>query len=353
MRPVFRMANGGFRNCLLGFVFLGTISAASPGYAAEDAVVEALIQRGIQLRRSKADEEALAVFLEAEKQDPSSVRVLLHVVTAAQAAGKWLLADSYMRKVSALQSDPYYQRHAEAIDVVRRTIAQRVGTFQVQGEPDGASVRLDGELVGTLPMNEPAPVEAGAYLMEVHKPGYYRLRRNVTISGGVLTREPVELNRAVARGDLGAGASPSSLAAGGGEGNATAGERDRSWWQSPAVGWTVLGLGAASGVASGIAFATREGRVDRWNDDRCIPENDPSSTRLQNCASFKDEADRAQNIGVITGIVGAVFVGIGITHLLATGGDDEPRRDSAAADQGLELTRCDAGLLSFSCQGSF
>src|SRR5690606_32713081 len=119
---------------------------------------------------------------------------------------KWLLADSYMRKVSKLSDDPYYARHADAIEVVRRSIATRVGTFQAQGAPDGASVRLDGELVGTLPMTEPASLEAGAYLMEVHKPGFYRLRRNVTISGGVLTREPVELNQVTIRGDLGAGA---------------------------------------------------------------------------------------------------------------------------------------------------
>src|SRR5688572_27801308 len=105
------------RALLLASMLFGVARPA----AAEDAVVEALIQRGIQLRRDSSDEEALAVFLEAEKQDPTSVRVLLHVVTAAQAAGKWLVADTYMRKVTALESDPYYQRHADAIDVVRRS----------------------------------------------------------------------------------------------------------------------------------------------------------------------------------------------------------------------------------------
>jgi len=188
--------------CVRRVVLLSVLCSATPSLAAEDAVVEALIQRGIQLRRNSADEEALAVFLEAERQAPTSVRVLLHVVTAAQSAGKWLLADSYMRKVSLLSDNDYYRRHADAIDVVRRTIAARVGSFQAQGGPDGASVRLDGHLVGTLPMADPAPVESGAYLMEVQKPGYYRLRRSVNVVGGVLTREPVELNRAAARADL-------------------------------------------------------------------------------------------------------------------------------------------------------
>jgi len=350
MRPLIWTAKRGFVACLRAVVFANAVCAATPVFAAEDAVVEALIQRGIQLRRNNSDEEALAVFLEAEKQDPTSVRVLLHVVTAAQAAGKWLLADSYMRKVTALESDPYYQRHADAIDVVRRSIAARVGTFQAQGGPDGASVRLDGQLVGTLPMTAPASIEAGAYLMEVHKPGYYRLRRNVTISGGVLTREPVELNRAVARGDLGAGPGTAGLA-GSGEG---VGERaEQTWWQSPAVGWTFLGLGVASGVASGIAFATREDRVDRWNDDRCIPSMDPDSTRASHCSQFKDEAETAQTIGIVTAVAGVVFTGVGITHLLTTGRSDDSVPADAGATGGIKVTDCGAGFLSLACRGSF
>lgn len=350
MRPKFWTAKSGLVTCLRAVVFANAVCAATPVLAAEDAVVEALIQRGIQLRRNNSDEEALAVFLEAEKQDPTSVRVLLHVVTAAQAAGKWLLADSYMRKVTALASDPYYQRHADAIDVVRRSIAARVGTFQAQGEPDGASVRLDGQLVGTLPMTAPASIEAGAYLMEVHKPGYYRLRRNVTISGGVLTREPVELNRAVARGDLGAGSGTAEVSASGEE----VGEEDRSWWRAPAIGWTFLGVGVASGVASGIAFATREDRVDRWNDDRCIPERAPETSREENCGQFRDQAETAETIGIATAIAGVVFTGVGITQLLTSGGsNDRVPADTAAASPGLRVTNCGAGFLTLACSGSF
>lgn len=351
MRPKFWPAKSGLVACLRAVVFVNAVCAATPVFAAEDAVVEALIQRGIQLRRNNSDEEALAVFLEAEKQDPTSVRVLLHVVTAAQAAGKWLLADSYMRKVTALESDPYYQRHADAIDVVRRSIASRVGTFQAQGGPDGASVRLDGQLVGTLPMTAPASIEAGAYLMEVHKPGYYRLRRNVTISGGVLTREPVELNRAVARGDLGAGPGTAGVAGAGGDIGA---EPDRSWWQSPALGWTFVGLGVASGVASGISFATREDRVDRWNDDRCIPREEPQVTREEQCGQFKDQAETAQTIGIVTAVAGVVFTGVGITQLLTSGGDsDTVGEDTATARHGLRVTDCGAGFLTVACRGSF
>jgi hypothetical protein len=232
---------------------------------------------------------------------------------------------------------------------VRRSIAARVGTFQAQGGPDGASVRLDGPLVGTLPMTAPASIEAGAYLMEVHKPGYYRLRRNVTISGGVLTREPVELNRAVARGDLGAGSGTAASASGD-----LGAEAEPSWWQSPAVGWTFLGLGVASGVASGISFATREDRVERWNDDRCIPQNAPDDRREERCGQFRDQAETAQTIGIVTAVAGVVFSGVGITQLLTSGGSrDMVAEDTASARAGFKVTDCGAGFLTIACRGSF
>ncbi len=352
MRQLFDSATRGVATWTRAIVFLSALGSAAPALAAEDAVVEALIQRGIQLRRNSADEEALAVFLEAERQDPTSVRVLLHVVTAAQGAGKWLMADSYMRKVSALSDDAYYRRHADAIDVVRRAIATRVGSFQAQGQPDGASVRLDGQLVGTLPMGEPTSVEAGAYLMEVHKPGFYRLRRNVVISGGVLTREPVELNQAVARGDVGAGAGGADISPDGS--SAVAGNSaERSWWSSPAVGWTFIGLGVASGVVSGIEFAQREDRAKEWNDDEaCVPTD--GKTRLDKCAPVKDDLETAQTVGVITGIAGVALVGVGVVHLLTTGSSDASSpEDSAASGSGPRLTGCNAGLLSLACHGSF
>jgi len=350
MRPLIRSAKRGLATCLCAAVFLGSVGI-QPAAAAEDAVVEALIQRGIQLRKNNADEQALAVFLEAEKQDPTSVRVLLHVVTAAQAAGKWLLADSYMRKVSALQDDPYYQRHADAIEVVRRSIAARVGTFQVQGGPEGATVRLDGQLVGTLPMTVPASIEAGAYSMEVHKPGFYRLRRNITINGGVLTREPVELNRAVARGDV-AGEASSGAAGVGGSGTIGAEPGERTWWQSPAVGWTLVGLGVASGAGSAIAFITRENKVEQWNDnDNCLDAQNGNRTRAEECGNLKDEAETAQTVGVITAIAGVALTGLGITHLLTAGSEPAPASSDSAA--GLKLTSCGAGFLSVACHGSF
>lgn len=352
MRRKLEKATHSLRACV-GTVALLTsviVGAPSPALAAEDAVVEALIQRGIQLRRGGSDDQALNVFLEAERQDPRSVRVLLHIVTAAQAAGKWLMADSYMRKVSALSDDEYYRRHSDAIQAVRRSIDARVGTFQAQGEPEGASVRLDGQLVGTLPMNEPAPVESGTYVMEVQKAGYYRLRRSVNVVGGVLTREPVELNAIPTRADLAAGGDSvgSGAEQAGGDGAA-----ERSWWSSPALAWTLIGVGAASGATSAIVFQLREARVESWNDERrCI--SNTGDTRQQRCGDLKSDAETFQTLGIITAAAGVAFVGTGAALLLGSGNEDSNRAsDSASAGGGLKVTGCGAGFMSIACRGSF
>jgi hypothetical protein len=348
MRRKLEKATHRLRLCVGTVTLVTMMGSAVPALAAEDAVVEALIQRGIQLRRSSSDAEALSVFLEAERQDPKSVRVLLHIVTAAQASGKWLMADSYMRKVAALSEDSYYRRHAEAIEVVRRSIAARVGTFQVQGEPDGASVRLDGQLIGTMPMNEPVSIESGSYLMEVFKPGFYRLRRSVNVVGGVLTREPVELNPMPARADLAGAAGDSARGGAGGE---DAG--DSSWLTAPATAWTLVGLGAASGVASVITLRLREDRVSTYNDEsECVRSNGDS--RQETCGNLKSEAETFQTIGIVTGIAGVALAGTGLALLFA-GGDETSSVASDTASNGgsLKLTGCGAGLMSIACRGSF
>jgi hypothetical protein len=131
-------------------------------------------------------------------------------------------------------------------------------------------------------------------------------------------------------------------------------EAEQSWWQSPAVGWTFLGLGVASGVASGIAFATREDRVDRWNDDRCIPQREPDQTRETGCGQFKDQAETAQTIGIVTAVAGVVFSGVGITQLLTSGGSgDTVAEDTASASPGFKVSDCGAGFLTIACRGSF
>jgi hypothetical protein len=320
---------------------LTTISRSA--HAQESAEVEAILKRGIQLRRDGQDEAALAVFQEAEAQAPNSVRVLLHVATAAQAASKWLLADEYLKRADSHNTDQYYQKYRAEIDEVRATTAQRVGHFRVVGEPSGAEVTLNGQVVGTLPMENPKTLEAGTYVLEVSKPGFFRLRRPLSVPGGVLTRETVELNERT-----GTGPDPA-------DGTQGTPAEPVSFWASSGLTWTLAGVAAAAGVTSGVSFFLRERAADHWNDDnRCLSQGDPAEPRSSVCGNVRNDVDAAEQVGIITGVVGIAFAGAALTHWIATSGND-PSVDTAGRRSGDSAShvQCSPGLMTMVCSGSF
>ena len=326
-------------------VAAAVVSVSSSASAQETAEVEAILKRGIQLRREGQDEAALAVFQEAEAQAPNSVRVLLHVATAAQAASKWLLADEYLRKADSHNNDPYYQRYRAEIDEVRNTTAQRVGHFRAVGEPSGAEVILNGQVVGTLPMENPKTLEAGTYVLEVNKAGFYRLRRPISVPGGVLTRETVQLNERT-------GAEPV------GEGTGNSPAEPPSFWASSGMTWTLAGVAAAAGITSGVSFFLRERAATHWNDNgRCLSSTptDQNTSREKLCGSVRNDVDTAEQIGIVSGVVGIAFAGAALTHWIATSGSSEPGADSTARHEHKSTgsVQCSPGLMNVVCSGSF
>jgi hypothetical protein len=311
----------------------------------ESPEVEALLRKGIQLRREGNDEAALAVFLEAEAQAPNSVRVLLHVATAAQAASKWLMADEYLHKAMSHEDDPYFVRYKAEIEEVRAATSQRVGHFRAIGAPDGAEVILNGQVVGTLPMETPKTLEAGTYVLEVNKPGYYRLRRPVAVPGGVLTRETVQLNERT-----GNGPDPDPAGA------ASAPQEPKGWWASSWVTWTLGGIAVAAGATSGVSFYLRQRAADHWNDNtRCLSTDQVNAPRSQLCGKVRNDIDTAEQVGIVTGVVGIAFAGAALTQWIASagsssssGGDSAERRERNHGS-----VQCSPGLLSVMCGGSF
>jgi PEGA domain-containing protein/tetratricopeptide repeat protein len=331
----------------------GTAQAAPEARATPDAHpgVEELIQRGIALRRAGDDAAALEVFHQAERKSPGSVRIMLHIVTAAQAAGRWLEASAYLRKVSEHEDDAYYRQYREEIAQVERVINTRVGSFLAVGAPVGAEVRVNGNVIGTLPMERAEPVQSGSYVVEVSLPGYYNDRRTISVTGGVLAREAFALNPlpkapvgATARG---AAAGPSSASA--------ADDLAREWYERPWLTWALAGTSAALLTTSVVAFALREGHAARWNDDgQCTPLGGRS--RAQNCGAERDAAQRAETVGVVTGIAGLTFAGAALAQRLVL--VDGRLREAPPANEGRPAehqasARCGVGWLRVSCQGEF
>jgi hypothetical protein len=191
----------------LRVVCAAAILTGAPIVAAADA--DDLIRRGVELRRQQRDAEALSLFQEAyeESKEP---RALVQMGFAEQALGKWGAAHRHLRAGSQAASNPWIVKNRKAIDEALGVIAKHVGRLDVRGSPPGAEVRVDGELVGKLPLPGPVSVSAGGVAIEVRAEGYLAITRVTSVSAGVLIRETIELQ--VPPPQSGGSASPSPLA---------------------------------------------------------------------------------------------------------------------------------------------
>lgn len=170
----------------------GTICGASTGNRAFAADAEALIQEGVALRRAGDDLSALGKFEQANaiKQSP---RALAQMGLAEQALGRWGAASRHLRGAMAAGNDPWIRKNRSTIEQALKTVGERVGELQVVGSPAGSEVRVDGELVGKLPLDQAVVVTAGSVAIEVRSPGYLPAVRSAHVGVGGLARESFRL----------------------------------------------------------------------------------------------------------------------------------------------------------------
>lgn len=310
---------------------LGWAQESGPSDEAR-AEAEALVERAIALRRSGEDAQALPLFQEAEQLDPASVRVLVHLAAAHQALGQWEAADRYLTRALAEPSDPYIQKHQGTLAAARRTIDAHIGQLRVSGGPRGTEIRLNGRLIGTLPLEQAARIEAGIYTLEARLPGHYPVTRSVALAGGTIVQESIELSPLSPQPP---GAVPVPAASALDEG--ASGSGGATW-----LTWTFGGLAAAAGAVTVGAWVERERHADRWNDDaRCTS---PNETREQLCGSELRDGERAETLMWIGGAAAVAFTGAAIGTLWIGGSKEAPEQISL---------RCGVGLAQLACAGRF
>ena len=86
------------------------------------------------------------------------------------------------------------QARARPAATVPQTAAGVAGVLVVDSRPAGASVFLDGKLVGTTPMSMPA-VSAGAHTIRLERDGYRRWLSTVRVTGSGQSRVTASLER--------------------------------------------------------------------------------------------------------------------------------------------------------------
>jgi tetratricopeptide repeat protein/PEGA domain-containing protein len=295
------------------------------------AEVDAIVQRGIELRRVGREEEALAVFESALAKSPGSTRVKVHLAATHQALGQWIEAERYLSDVLQQSDDPYIRRHRATLDKAYAFVDGRLGSLDVVGGPEGAELVLSGRTIGQLPLSSPVRVPIGSYVLEVRKEGYYSVSRPVAIGGGSLLRESIVLGRRAGPTPVWTPSSEQSSS-------------DEATRGSPRwLTWTLGGAGLGAAAVSVVAFGIREKHAARWNGADCLS---PGLTRGQACPEELDSGRSAERWGIGAGIVSGVLLGGAAASLLL-------ERSPPAEHPDLALDGCGIDLAGAHCFGSF
>ncbi len=160
------------------------VAQAAPDGAAH---AETLIAEGLELRRAGQDSQAVRKFEEAYSQVPGP-RSAAQLGLCLQAVGRWSEAEARLSEALHSKNDAWIAKHRSTLKESLEQVKQNVARVEVNGEPEGASVLINGRNVGSLPLKEDIAVNAGTVDIEVSKPGFKRGYRSLTLKGGQYQR---------------------------------------------------------------------------------------------------------------------------------------------------------------------
>jgi tetratricopeptide (TPR) repeat protein len=141
-------------------------AGASPVEQQRPAGADALIARGIQLRKAGDDRAALAAFEQAYAAS-GSAQALAQMALAEQALGRWVAALLHLERALAVRGDRWIDGHRSTLEAAREEIASRLGQLEVSCNVPGALVEIDGEPIGQTPLSRAQPVVAGLSVVKV------------------------------------------------------------------------------------------------------------------------------------------------------------------------------------------
>ncbi|MCC7385737.1 MAG: hypothetical protein IT384_28060 [Deltaproteobacteria bacterium] len=285
---------------------------------AEKPEIEALIKKGVGLRKQGKDQEALAVFKDAHAQS-RSMQALAQVGLAQQALGQWLEAETSLSEALA-SADPWVAKRKQPLSAALSEVRGRLGSLDVLG-PAGAEITVNGEPKGALPLERPIRVVAGSVTLEARLEGSWPLSRTIDVPANGLARETVKLTpKPVAQAPTPepAPVAPAAPLPSPGPGK-TEPAKAAPVKTEPAVTahaggasgpgvwpWVALGAGAV-GIGVGIVgVILHNSHASTWNSVECTPQN--GATREETCADERSAAESGSTLATIGFIGGGVGI---------------------------------------------
>jgi hypothetical protein len=295
---------------------------------------EAIVRRGIELRREGKDAEALAEFQRALAIRSTS-RTRAQIGLAQQALGRWIEAEASLVEALRAGEDPWIVRQREVLDAALGTVRRHLGWLEIATNVPSAELWVNGSRLGALPQ-APLRVVAGAVALELRAAGYRTAERTVTVAPEEHARETVTLVALppkdappaspppAARRDI-----PLKDAV-----NNASGSRRTVAWIALAGGATLLGSAV-------VAHLIRESNAAEYNDDgKCLR---PGTTRDENCGHFRDAVTLTETLAVVGYVAGGAALAVGAVLLTVS-----PSQPAARSTGSID---CRLGLMNVTCGG--
>lgn len=314
------------------------VTFVAGGAHAQSRAADALVERGIALRREGRDVEALELFEEADALGRSP-KTLAQIGLAAHALGDFVRARGVLRDALSNAGDAWIASRREVLEAALDDAEAHLGRLHVEGGLAGDRVLVDGRAAGLLPLAEDVVVPVGRAEVSLERAGARVAERRVTVEARTTTTVPFETPAApppAAELTRDHESEPAPLA------TVAPSERHTTW--VPYVGVALVGAGAA-GLGVGITMnVLRENDAAQFRDDAACGRFAPGEDGT--CDTLYARA-RDRQAGAIAGYVaGGALVAAGVLLLVLA----QPEHEDGLA---LSCAPSFGARTGITCMGSF
>jgi hypothetical protein len=294
-------------------------TSTAPAAAAPDPA-DAEYQPGIEAANRGQQDEALGLF-RAIYERTHAPRAIARMGLTEKQLGRWLPAEEHLRAALESASDTWIAGHRAPLEQALEQVRQNLADLTVVCAVPGATLSVNGQAAGTLPLARPVRVVRGSVMLDVVATGYEPNRQVITVNSAsgraeaTLIRETaltVSRRQVVVTSTVQVDAGTSRAASGG----ATSG----GGGALRALGIASLVLGGA-GLATGVAgVVLHNGAVDDFTTRECWLQGGTAMGTDATCGDLYSSGDGMQTLAVAGFVVGGIGIAAGVTMLLVSPG---------------------------------
>ena len=148
-------------------------------------------QQGVALFNDGNFTAALAEFEQAYKLRPAPF-VLYNIALTQKSLFRYSDAIATLERFLSESTDLTAEKRAEATTIITELKAL-LADVTIEITPPGASISVDGRVVGQSPLGKPVAIAAGSHKLEVTADGYEPQKRDLLVTAGVPIRISLEL----------------------------------------------------------------------------------------------------------------------------------------------------------------